>query len=39
VRTKQFFDATDYFLYRLSVVIGEVGVLGLALYGAFKLFW
>lgn len=39
VRTKRFFGETDYVLYRLSVLAGEIGVLGLAVYGAFTLFW
>lgn len=38
-RSKHFFDDADYVLFRLSVFIGELGVLALAAYGAFKLFW
>jgi hypothetical protein len=38
VRIKTFFDTADYVLYRLSILIAGLGVLGLAAYGAWKLF-
>jgi len=36
---KTFFDTADYVLYRSSILLAGLGVLGLAAYGAFKLFW
>lgn len=35
---KEFFDNTDYLVFRLSVTVGALGVLGLAVWGAMKLF-
>jgi hypothetical protein len=39
IRSKPFFDAADYVLFRSSILIAGLGVLGLAAYGAWKLFW
>jgi uncharacterized membrane protein len=37
-KIKTFFDCVDYVIFRLAITVGGLGVLGLAAYGAWKLF-
>ena len=37
-KVKGIFDVVDYVIFRLSVTIAGLGALGLAAYGAWKLF-